>query len=100
MLRSAKTFGDRADNGWFAATKLAIAARDADRAGAADETHAGRLIDDLIEAGMLAEKTRQPGVALAASDLRHRLVRITDLGWKWWAGQIDPVPGIDDGRDA
>jgi hypothetical protein len=99
LLTHARLAGGRQADGWATCNQIAIAARDREHAGAADDAHATRLIDELIEYGLLAEKPRQvtnegPGQA----DLRHRMVKLTTKGFRLWMGEIDPVPGVADRR--
>jgi len=100
ILLHARIAGNRAADGWVTASKLAIAARDESRHGVDSEDQAARLIDDLIEWGLLAEKARQRVVAglSAGEDLRYRLLKITDKETLRFMGQLDPIPGIADDR--
>lgn len=99
MLNHTRLLGSRESDGCTAASKLAIVARDADRVGVDDEAHAARLIDELVEWGLLSEKPLQGTTGNSTrGDLRYRRVRITDLEWKRFTGQIDPIPGVADRR--
>jgi hypothetical protein len=93
LLVQAHLAGNRAPDGWVAASRLALAARDEDRAGVDDDEQSHRLVDELIALGLLEEKRpTEPGVA--RGDLRHRVVRLSDKGRAWYFGQLDPIPGV------
>ena len=103
LIMHAHLAGDRSESGWTTASKLAIAARDEHRHGVESEGHAGRLIDELIELGLLAEKrANEPGLPTAGAvrELRHRLVRLTDKGRDFYWGRLEPIPGVDHWRHA
>ena len=95
LLDEARRLGNLAAGRWVSAAKLAIAARDREGGAVADEAHAGRLLDDLLGWGLLEAKGDAP-LGERSADLRHRLLRLSDLGWKLWSGQIDPMPGVWD----
>ena len=99
LLEHAHRLGGYAEGGWVSGSKLMIAARDDARVAVEDEAHAARLLDEMVEMRVLAEKQPQPTKGIGPRELRHRLFKLTDMGWQLRLAQIDPIPGIAGGDE-
>ncbi len=99
ILDHARTFGNDNPGKWVTGSKLAITARDHRNEPVADEAHAAELLAWLCGQGLLEEQSAS-AFGDPSSELRHRRFRLTDLGFKLWAKQIDPIPGVWDRRIA
>jgi hypothetical protein len=97
MLTHARLLGSRSGDGWVTGRKLAIAARDDNGRGAADEAHAADLLGWLVAEGLLTEKDAEPD-SRGTSDLGYRKFKRTDKAHRLWTGEIDPIPGVADRR--
>lgn len=84
--------------GWVTGSKLAIAARDGEGRGVESEQQASQMISELVELGLLVEKSSPDLGGIGARELRHRQFALSDKGYKLWNREIDPIPGVWDRR--
>lgn len=96
ILERARVDGNLAPGGWVTASHLAIGARDGAGQGVTAD-HALRLINDLVGWGLLDPKGTTH-LAGTEPDLRHYQLKLSEMGWRLWMGQIDPIPGVADRR--
>lgn len=97
MLTHARMLGNKDADRWASCSSIAIVARDHQGHGVDSEEHAARLIDELIEAGFLAEQDQQLDPRYARN-LKYRRVQLTTLGFKLWGEQISAHPLVWDRR--
>src|SRR5690348_12610627 len=86
LLTQARLKESRDPDGWVSAMLLATAARDRNREPA-DAEEAARLLDELVELGLLTEKASQEK-GIGQRDLRHRFFRITQKCRELFWGRI------------
>lgn len=97
LLTAARILGSNAQNGMVSSTALVQQARDDQQRPVDDDSHAARLLDDLIAYGLI-EEDRPQHLTTAAREFRHRRFRLSKKGFSLWMGDIQPVPGVWDER--